>query len=59
MREKRRRAMKVDVLLGVMVDRELREQVRRAAFEERLSMSGLGRKAIEEYLRRKQGKAGK
>ena len=47
-----------DVLLGVMVDAKLRERIRQAAFEERLSMSGLARKAIEEYLAKHSKKKG-
>ncbi len=55
MRKTRRAAMK-DQLMGVMVDAAMREAIRRAAFEERLSMSALARKAIEEYLAKRKGK---
>jgi len=43
-----------DQLMGVMVDTALREAIRRAAFEERCSMGELIRRAIQEYLARRQ-----
>jgi hypothetical protein len=49
-----------DRLVGAIVDEAAYERIRRAAFEERCSMSEVIRRAIEVYLTRQpKGKKGK
>lgn len=49
-----------DKLVGTYVDRGTYEGIRKAAYEERTSQSGVVRRAIEEYLmKRAKGKGSK
>jgi hypothetical protein len=43
-------------LLGTYTDLETYEAIRRAAYEERSSVSGVLRKAVQEYLAKRKGK---
>ena len=46
-------------LLGTYTDEATFEAIRRAAYEERSTVSGILRKAVQEYLTRRKGKGGK
>ncbi len=48
-----------DKLIAAFADEALHEAVRVAAFQERCSMGEIVRRAIQEYLARRQGKGNK
>jgi hypothetical protein len=45
-------------LLGTYTDEATYEAIRRAAYEERSTVSGILRKAVQEYLAKRKGKKG-
>jgi hypothetical protein len=59
-KERRRKPTATQVrLLGTYADEATYEAIRRAAFEERSTVSGILRKAVQEYLARRQKKGNK